>query len=242
MEDKIIETRVQLHYRYGWWMAISFCLLLVLFYFFATLVNANQLFKLLFCIGVFICCMIILAYLVRKLTKKIRFSFSENFEMQISDIMTNSISEAYKYNYTEIKSCQLSSSTAATATFKLNFTNNESIKFVLYAGKEVVENEDRVAFGIFEELNKRNAEIMPDKPFFVGVFGTVWIIAIIILLLIDIVLKVSNSLSSAFFMSSLPSAIGLIALVVGTRIKQKKLYDEMIGIAFKKTLATPQHS
>jgi len=221
--NEIIETNVQLHYRYGYVIAGSFVLLFVFFYFFATLINASQLAKLIPCIIIFILYMALLQYVIKRLTKRIRFIFGERFVIQILDKQNGNVIEEHNFDYTDIKSCLLSSGTAEGATFKLYFSNNTSIKFILNADKGFIENEDRIALNIFNKLYDGNKNIIPHKPLFLRKLGFAWLTAIVLLILVNIIWRIYDGDSSSSFFVTLPTTMGLVFIVIGTRNKAEKI-------------------
>jgi hypothetical protein len=231
--SEMIETNVQLYHRhlplfFGLLAVIGFLLFVLIDY-----TSINQMVEAVSAIIVIGFWLICLAYFVKKLTKKICFSFGKDFKVQIADPKDNNVIEEHVFDYGDIKSCMLSSGSFRTATCKLYFTNKKSVKFVLYSGEKPNEREDRIALGVFSGLYNMNNAIVPHKPFLLKPIGYIWLFIIVIWLLLDIVLHTIYKLGSNSFMSTIATTIGLSYILIGTRVNQKKLYNEMLSIYCK---------
>jgi hypothetical protein len=224
----VIETKVQLHYRYMLPIFGSLSLPFIIGWLFMD--RANQLSVLIVCVLVFIILMVFLVSLIKRLTKRIVFDFGKIFSIRIFDPKTGELEEEHQYNYAEIRSCFISSGTVKTCTFKLNFLKNRSIKLILYSAEgEFTDTEHTVGFKIFQNLCKQNRNIKPVKPFFTTLAGKILLATIVILFIADLTLYITNGLDPKSFLITLPTTASMLLIVFGTSRRQQRIYDKMIG-------------
>ncbi len=134
-KEELIETNVQLHYRYLYMFFGVFILIIIFIYFFVNYSGVNQITQAITSIGLFALWVGVCIYLIKPLTKKICFLFGENLTIQILDAKNNTVIEEHIYDYNDIKSCLLSSGSPRTATIKLYSLNNNNLRLVLYSGE-----------------------------------------------------------------------------------------------------------
>ncbi len=223
----IIESKVQLHYRYLNLIFGAFILFGILAYLFCTYNNEGQFVNFIVCLISFVFLFTGSIIFTRKLTKKIVFNFGEKFLIQIFESKTDIVKEEYQFNYTEIKSCFLSSGSPNTCTLKLNFLGAKSLKLILYSKSgEFTKIDNVIGLKIYKKLHSINPGIEPDKPLLMTQIGNGIIGVLLTALLINLVIHITYSNSTALLIS-LPTTIGLILTIMGTKKKQSALYNLM---------------
>jgi len=227
----IIETKVQLHYRY---LNLTFGVVVlygILLYLFCNYSSQNQLFNLITCL---ITTALLFAgglMMIKKLTKNIVFSFGEKFSIQITDPKTNVLQEEHQFNYEDIKSCQLSSGSVNTCTLKINLSRGDSFKMILYSeAGDFTEAKKIVGFKVFEQLHRIDPRIAANKPLLATKVGIGAIIFLLILFVTNILVHIVTG-ETRTLLIGLPISLGMMLPILGMRRKQLSLYYEMMALS-----------
>ncbi|MEO3402566.1 hypothetical protein AAFN85_01590 [Mucilaginibacter sp. CAU 1740] len=169
---------------------------------------------------------------IKKLTKNIVFKFGEKLFIEIRDIKTNKLREQYLFFYTDISSCELSSGSAKTCTFILNFKNRKKLKLILFSDEGGFTTAKTITgVQIYEKLHSLNAGIIPAKPLLMKGFGSAIIISVIVLLIVNVLVHLlydGNDHTSLLI--GLPTSASLILGTLSVRKKQLDLYNEMTAL------------
>lgn len=132
--------------------------------------------------------LILIKTLQKRFLKKIVFVFeNESVLVQIFNLKTESLEREYRYNYNDIKSCILSSTSNRTSTIKLYFS--KAAKFQCTFINEKGDTENNYSLSVFRELHLSNANIELSPPFYASKGGIAALIILTLLLITDIIIS-----------------------------------------------------
>lgn len=144
-------------------------------------------------------------WLKKSFLNKIKFVFENDVIVcEIFNYQTGQIEKQYQFNYSDIHSCILSTTSKRTSTITLFLQGSNKIQYSFTnEEKEIKETDYNVSFDVFKKLHSFNKDIKLLPPFYASKSGKIALILLTTLLVVTIIVNIifhSRSLPLILFM------------------------------------------